>query len=203
MSLYKKYFLPWFLDKGMQNKAVQEERQMHIAPFALGVVLDVGAGSATNIPFFGDKVEKVIALEPFRELWLRGSERVAQATFPVEYVHASAESIPLPDESVDTVVSAFSLCSIPNVSKALKEMRRVLKPGGTYVFLDHGVAPDTLWRRLQQVLGPVLKPLAGGCNLDRRIDSLIKDAGFTITHMTGGYEPYHHLIYLYKGRAIK
>ena len=202
MDWYNKKLLPKILNAGMLQKEVKAERAAHITPYARGVVLDVGAGSATNFPYFGAHVTKVIALEPSRELWDLGAERVAVAPFVVEYVQASAEDIPLADASVDTVVTALTLCSIPNVKKALSEIRRVLKPGGVYAFVDHGLAPNKWQKRFQKLLNPIQKPFLGGCNWDRPIDQLITEAGFDLQEATVGYG-FGPLIYLYRGHVIK
>lgn len=182
----------------MQGEVFARERAA-LVPRARGVVLDVGAGSATNIPYFSDAVTKVIALEPSRALWELGKSRVEQASMPVQYIEAGAEAIPLKTGSVDTVVSAFSLCTIPNASAALREMHRVLKPSGQFIFIDHGTSPKRVVRGIQTFLTPVHKIIGGGCHLNRDIPTLVKDAGFRIVeHSEATIKP---LIYLYRGVA--
>lgn len=200
MGLYSDYILPKYINSGMQSDDFAAERKKYI-PLAHGVVLDVGAGSATNIPYFAGGVQKVLALEPSDKLWALGAERIAAAAFPVERLNASAEAIPLPDASVDTVVTAWSLCSIPNVAQALKEMRRVLKPGGTYIFMDHGKAHNKFTHWWQWLFRPACCWIGGGCHIDRSVPELIKSAGFTITKLDEGpgLKP---LMYLYRGTAV-
>lgn len=201
MGWYARYVLPKLINSAMQGEDVAAERRFFKQ--ARGVVLEVGAGSGTTIPYYDAAlVTKLIALEPSQELWSYGWEQVAKARFPVEYINVGAEEIPLPDNSVDTVVTAYALCSIPNVSAALREMRRVLRPGGQYLFVDHGRAPGWGVQRLQKILTPFTKHFTGGCYLDRDIGALIRAAGFRIqTYTPGpGSKP---LLYLYRGVAHK
>src|SRR5262249_10873386 len=129
MSIYQRYVLPRLIHLAMRNKAARAERARFV-PLASGAVLEVGVGSGLNFPFYGSKVRTLVALDPSRELWEIARRQVDRAPFPVEYLASSAERIPLGDLSVDTVVTTWTLCSIPSPAQALTEMRRVLKPGG-------------------------------------------------------------------------
>jgi ubiquinone/menaquinone biosynthesis C-methylase UbiE len=201
VSLYARYILPRLIDLAMSRKADAVERA-RLVPLASGVVLEVGAGSALNVPFYGRAVERLYALEPSRELWRLGRGRVDNAAFPVELVPTSAESIPLRDSAVDTVVTTWTLCTIPDAPAALREMLRVLKPQGTLIFIEHGRSPDARVRAWQERLNPLWTRVAGGCNLDRRIDHLIAGAGFQISAIERGYSDGPRLFtYLYKGLA--
>ena len=201
MSVYEKYVLPRLIHWAMRKKIATAERRKFI-PLASGTVLEVGAGSGLNLPCYGPQVQKLYALDPSRELWEMARKRVREAPFPVEFLAASAERIPLEDVSVDTVVSAWTLCTIPDPLQALSEVWRVLKPRGRFIFVEHGRAPDPSVVAWQNRLTPVWKRFAGGCHLNRQIDALIADAGFDITQIEPGYrrgpKP---MAYLYKGLA--
>lgn len=201
MNIYEKYVLPRLIDLVMRNKADTRERARFI-PLASGTVMEVGIGSGLNVPFYGPKVEKLYAVDPSLELWKLARRRVKGATFPIEFIALSAESIPLEDAAVDAVVTTWTLCSIPDAAKALTEMRRVLKPQGHLVFVEHGRAPDARVLLWQNRLNPAWKRVAGGCNLNRKIDDLITDAGFRLrqieTAYSSGPKP---MAYLYKGIA--
>jgi len=201
MCFYAKYLLPRLIDLAMRSKADMAERA-RLIPVAAGVVLEIGVGSALNIPAYSARVERLFALDPSLELWRLGRRRVGSAPFPIEFIPASAERIPLRDEAVDTVVTTWTLCTIPEPTTALREMRRVLRPSGTLVFIEHGWSPDARVRAWQERLNPLWKRVAGGCTLDRRIDRLIAGAGFQMSMIDRGYgggpKPF---AYLYKGLA--
>ena len=201
MSLYARYLLPRLINLAMRSAATTAERARFI-PVAAGVVLEIGAGSALNVPFYGVAVERLYALDPSLELWRLGHHRVRDARFPIEFLQSSAESVPLGDHTVDTVVSTWTLCTIPDPAAALQEMRRVLRPQGTLVFIEHGWSPDARVRVWQERLNPVWKRVAGGCSLYRQIERLIAGSGFQISQLERGYgdgpKPF---AYLYKGLA--
>ena len=201
MGLYERWVLPRLIDLAMRNKEVTRYRR-RLVPAAAGSVLEIGAGSGLNLPFYGPQVTRLHALDPSQALQAMASRKLAQAAFPVDLLLGSAEEIPLTDRSVDTVVTTWTLCSIPDVAKALREARRVLKPGGSLLFVEHGHAPDTGVARWQRRIEPVWKPLAGGCHLTRRIDHLVRGAGFEITAMENGYlKGPRPFTYTYCGRA--
>lgn len=167
-------------------------RHKEIAPFrervigqAEGRVLEVGAGSGLNLPLYGSRATEVIALEPHPKLL--AMLRKHSGSIPLRALRASAEAIPLKDASVDTVITTWTLCSIPNVGRALQEMHRVLKPGGHLLFVEHGLAPENEVRKWQHRLTPMWKHVAGGCHLDRPIAELIDAAGFKREAMTTRY----------------
>ena len=186
MNLYERYVLPRLIDLAMRNKASRAERARAI-PRAAGVVLEVGIGSGLNLPFYGRAVERLYGVDPRRELWALARRRIERAPCPVEFIQASAERIPVGDGSVDTVVMTWTLCSIPDASRALLEMKRVLTPDGQLIFIEHGLAPDSRIVAWQNRLNPIWKRIAGGCNLNRKIDALLLDAGFEITESEQGY----------------
>jgi ubiquinone/menaquinone biosynthesis C-methylase UbiE len=201
VSVYEKYVLPRLIHWAMRKKIATSERKRFI-PLASGTVLDVGVGSGLNLPFYGPRVQKLYALDPSRALWKMARKRVPEAPFPVEFIAASAECIPLEDMSVDTVVTTWTLCTIPDPLQALTDMRRVLKPEGRLIFVEHGRSSGPGVLAWQNRLTPVWKRIGGGCHLNRKIDDLIADAGFNITQIDRGYsrgpKP---MTYLYKGVA--
>jgi ubiquinone/menaquinone biosynthesis C-methylase UbiE len=141
---------------------------------AKGIVLEVGFGSGYNLPLYKN-VQKLYALDPSKELFAYAADRIAAVQFPVEYLPNSAEYIPLQDNSIDTVVSTWSLCSIPNIEKALNEIRRVLIPGGRFLFVEHGQSPKKINSIVQQLVTPIFRHFNGNCHLDRKIDDYIQN----------------------------
>ena len=199
MNLYERYVLPRLIHLAMRNKAATVERSRFV-PLATGTVLEIGASSGLNLPFYGPKVVRLHALDPSRELWRVARRRVEGAAFPVEYLAASAEAIPLEDRAVDTVVTTWTLCSIPEPGRALAEMWRVLGPGGQLIFVEHGRSPEPRVRVWQDRLTPLWRRVAGGCHLNRAIDRLILEAGFRFGEIECGYAGRPKTMeYLYKG----
>ena len=157
---------------------------------AEGVVLEVGIGSGLNIPYYDStKVSSIIGLDPSAELNNMAKKVAADEGFEVDFILSGAESIPLPDNHVDTVLITYTLCTIPDALSANKEMRRVLKPGGKMIFCEHGLAPDAGVAKWQARIDPYWEKIAGGCHLNRNIPQLIQDAGFTIQSMEQMYLP--------------
>jgi ubiquinone/menaquinone biosynthesis C-methylase UbiE len=185
----------------MSDKNFGKERSA-VVENASGVVLEVGFGSGLNIPFYKN-ISKLYGLDPSSELYKIANERIKEANFPIEHIKASAENIPLPNDSVDTITSTWSMCTIPDPKLALKEMLRVLKPGGKFMFIEHGASPKKAIENLQKIFTPITKPFTGGCHMDRKIDELITNAGFEIISMKNSGEKYKPLYYLYKGVAVK
>jgi SAM-dependent methyltransferase len=201
MGIYERYVLPRLINRTMQNTLAAAERTRFV-PCASGTVLEVGIGSGLNIPLYAPDLDILVGLDPSIPLWMLGRQRTAAAPFPIAYIRGSGEHIPLEDQRFDTVVMTWTLCTIPDPVTALKEMRRVLKPDGRLIFVEHGLAPDRRVQAWQHRLNPLWRRLAGGCNLDRRIDTLIADAGFHICQLDLGYlkgpKPF---AFLYKGLA--
>jgi len=186
MSLYSRRVLPLLTHLGMSDRALTAERARWI-PRAAGVVLEIGVGSALNVPFYGSNVRKLYALEPSEGLRRMAAPRASRAAFPVEFLAASAEAIPLPAASVEWVVTTWTLCTIGDPSMALREIKRVLHPEGGVLFVEHGRSPDPRVLRWQDRLTPIWRRVAGGCHLNRPIDRMIEDAGFTIERLERGY----------------
>lgn len=153
-----------------------------------GQVVEIGFGSGLNVPYYPAAVTGVAAIEPADLGWKLAGKRLAATNVLVERSGLDGQSLPLSDDSCDTAVSTWTLCTIPDVAAALHEVRRVLKPGGTFHFVEHGLAPDENVRRWQHRLEPLQKRLFGGCHLTREIADLLTDAGFAITEVDVFYD---------------
>lgn len=201
MGLYNKYVLPRLINLVMQDRATTQCRS-EIIPRARGRVVEVGIGSGLNLPFYGSDVEHVWGVDPSRELLSMTRSKIEKLPFTVELLCESAEKTRLEDDCADTVVLTWSLCTIPDTSSALAEMRRVLKPDGKIIFAEHGLAPDRGVRNWQERTNPWWKRIAGGCNLNRKIDELITGGGFEIQELRKSYLPGpRFLSYTYEGIA--
>jgi ubiquinone/menaquinone biosynthesis C-methylase UbiE len=202
MSIWSRIILPRLIDMVMRNKADAAERA-RLVPLAAGRVLEIGIGSALNVPYYTSDVRYLIGVDPSRELWRIGRQRLDTREFPIRYVPASAERLPFPDHHFDTILTTWTLCSIPDVGAALAEMRRVLEPGGRLLFIEHGRSPDSSVRRWQDRVTPLWARIAGGCHLNRPIDTLLESAGFRAITLDRGYGDGPRLMsYLYKGVAV-
>jgi ubiquinone/menaquinone biosynthesis C-methylase UbiE len=189
MGFYDRHILPRLLNAAMGTKPITYQRRK-VVPRAQGRVLEVGFGAGHNLPFYDPaKVELIWALEPAAEMRGRAGERAAASPIPLEFLGLPGEQIPLDAESADTVLITYTMCTIPDVKKALGEMRRVMKADGRMIFCEHGTAPDQNVARWQQRITPVWKSLCGGCHVDRPIPKLIGDAGFRIADMETMYLP--------------
>lgn len=201
MSFYKRYVIPRLTHLSMSQKVFLPFRQRVIGA-AEGRVLEIGIGSGLNLPLYGSVVKSVIGLEPSPELLRMARPRAEAATRPISLLDASAEAIPLDSGSVDTVVTTWTLCTIPNAARALGEMRRVLRPGGSLLFIEHGRAPEPGVARWQDRIDPLWFRIAGGCHINRKIDDLISASGFRIENLENARLPgprTHN--FLYQGRA--
>jgi ubiquinone/menaquinone biosynthesis C-methylase UbiE len=200
MGLYERWILPRLIDWSMRDKDLAAYRE-RLVPLARGRVLEVGVGSGVNLPLYGSNVERVIGLDPSPELLNWASSAAACASRPIHLVRASAEAIPLADATVDTVVMTWTLCSIPDASMALQEMRRVLKPDGELLFVEHGLAPEPQVAAWQHRLDPLWTRVS--CHLDRAVDRLLGEAGFAVPELEAGYlgKGPRPMTYFYSGRA--
>jgi ubiquinone/menaquinone biosynthesis C-methylase UbiE len=201
VRLYNRCVLPKLINFAMTRDEATRLRAAHV-PAARGVVLEVGFGSGLNLPFYTDAVTHLYGVDPSAELLATAHEKAAAAPFPVEIFNCDAVDIPLPDNSVDTVVVTWSLCSIDNVVEALRDIRRVLKPDGAFIFIEHGLSPDGRVRKWQNRLTPLWRVFTGGCHLNRKMDDLVRGAGFTIEYLRMEYVPGPRaLAFMYEGRA--
>lgn len=186
MSFYENRILPYMLNVFMNTEGTREERQRSLARVN-GAVLEVGFGSGLNLPYYPETVTKVVGVDPSRTSAHLARKRIAAASFPVEFVGLSAEKLPVAEASFDSVVSTFTLCTIPNVSSALAEMWRALKPEGRFYFVEHGHADDPGVARWQERLNGIERKVFGGCHLNRDISVLIRQAGFEIERLEHAY----------------
>jgi ubiquinone/menaquinone biosynthesis C-methylase UbiE len=186
IGFYQHWIVPRLLDLAMRNRLLDHYRQRTIET-ARGLVLEVGVGSGVNLPLYGGAVTRVVGLDPSSELLRLASRRAADVVIPVSLLRASAEHLPLSDSVFDTIVMTWTLCSIPNPIAALTELRRVLKPGGRLIFVEHGLSPEIRTARWQRRLTPYWKRISGGCHLDRKTDHLIRAAGFQIDAIEMAY----------------
>lgn len=201
MDFYQNQILPFLINLVMRQKKLAAYRTRVIGA-AEGRVLEIGIGSGLNLPLYNANVERVIGLDPSPKLLTMARKAGRRASTSIEFVEGSAETIPLETASVDTVVTTWTLCSIPDALRALSEMRRVLKPGGRLLFVEHGRAPEARVRWWQDHLQPVWKPMAGGCHLNRAIGELIETAGFHIEHLDTGYmDALKPISFMYEGSA--
>jgi ubiquinone/menaquinone biosynthesis C-methylase UbiE len=203
MGFYDTSVLPRLLDLVMRNKQLAGYRHQTIGA-ARGHVLEIGVGSGLNLPIYGSAVDQVCGIDPSPELLNCASERLSSAHVPVLLVQASAEQLPFADAAFDTIVMTWTLCSIPNPIAALTKMRRVLRPDGRLIFVEHGLSPEIRVVRWQHRLTPWWKRISGGCHLDRWMDDLIRAAGFGLDEIETGYmkgpRPW---TFMYQGSATK
>jgi SAM-dependent methyltransferase len=187
MGLYGEQILPRCINLACGLKGVVPLRR-RVCQGLEGEVLEIGFGSGLNVPFYPDAVSRVAAIEPVDTGWKLAAGRVRASSVPVERAGLDGQRLPFEDDSYDAALSTWTLCTIPDVAAALSEVRRVLRPGGTLHFLEHGLAPDESVRRWQRRLEPVQKRLFGGCHLTRPIVDLITGAGFTVADVDVFYE---------------
>jgi SAM-dependent methyltransferase len=187
MGLYGDHVLPRIIDVACGMKS-NEPLRRRVCDGLEGEVVEIGFGSGLNVPFYPEAVTRVAAIEPADIGWKLAEKRLGSTSVPIERSGLDGETLPFPDASFDAALSTWTMCTIPNLSTALSELRRVLKSGGTLHFIEHGLAPDERVRRWQHRLEPVQKRLFGGCHLTRPIVELLTSAGFTIKELDVFYE---------------
>ncbi|HEX7080539.1 MAG TPA: class I SAM-dependent methyltransferase [Gammaproteobacteria bacterium] len=203
MGFYRSVVLPRFCDLSMRSKRLGPYRHRAVAG-AKGRTLEIGAGSGLNLALYPPAVTEIIALEPDPNLIAMAEPKARNAPRPVRFVEASAESIPLPDESVETVITTWTLCTIPDPHRALEEMKRVLRRDGTLTFVEHGLSSEPGVQKWQHRLAPAWRRLTGGCHLNRPIAELVRSAGFELKKLETGYVRGPKIMtFMYEGSATR
>jgi ubiquinone/menaquinone biosynthesis C-methylase UbiE len=203
VGFYQNRIVPHLVNWAMRNRQLQPYRE-RVTSTATGRVLEVGIGSGLNLALYPQEVREIVGLEPAHQLLGMARQAAERAGLKVPLIEGSAESIPLASGSIDTVVTTWTLCTIPDPVGALLEMHRVLRPGGQLLFVEHGLAPEERICRWQHCLDPVWKRFAGGCHLDRPIRELIEKAGFKIAELEMAYAEGPRLMtFFYRGRAVR
>jgi ubiquinone/menaquinone biosynthesis C-methylase UbiE len=202
MGFYERRILPRLVHLSMRQDTFLAYRR-RVVPAAQGRVLEIGVGSGLNLPLYTDAAEHVVGVDTSPRLLSMARQVHRTGATSTELIEGSAEALPLEDKSIDTVVTTWTLCTIPDVNAALREMRRVLKPSGALLFVEHGRSPDEKVRRWQDRLTPVWKRLGGGCHLNRPIRVLLEDSGFRIERVETGYmKGPKPMTFMYEGKAI-
>ena len=202
MGLWTTHVVPRIANKTLATKEVMEIRARVCAGLS-GEVVEIGFGSGLNVGHYPSSVTRVAAVEPSDVGWGLGAERVAEARVPVERSGLDGQQLPFPDDSFDSALSTFTMCTIPDLDAALAELRRVLRPGGALHFVEHGKAPEESVQRWQKRIEPLYSPMAGGCRLSRPIDDLLTGGGFQLEKVERYYAPKDPkpFGYLYEGVA--
>jgi ubiquinone/menaquinone biosynthesis C-methylase UbiE len=197
---YSTHVLPRLINLTL-NRPHHRQVRARLGAQLKGDVVELGFGTGLNVPHYGPDVTAVTAIEPSDVAWKLAAERVKASRVPVVRAGLDGQHLPLPDRSADTVLSTWTLCTIPDVSAALAEVRRVLRPGGRLVFVEHGLAPDPGVQQWQHRMNPLQRRVAGGCHLDRDIAGLLADAGLKAEHLDTAYAPGEPKLfgYLYEG----
>jgi len=201
MGFYDTWLMPRLCHLSMRSKRLLPPRQ-RVVGAAEGDVLEIGIGSGLNFPFYGPHARRVFALEPSPQLIEMARRAARKARVPAAFLEASAEQIPLDARSVDSILMTWVGCSIPDVEAALREMHRVLRPGGRLLFVEHGRAPDANVARWQARLDPYWQRISGGCHLSRKIVDQMPAAGFRVERVDTGYLSRPKVLtFLYEGSA--
>jgi ubiquinone/menaquinone biosynthesis C-methylase UbiE len=203
MNLYRRVIFPQLLDLALSGERMERYRRQLLA-HVQGAVLEIGFGTGLNLPCYPEHIRKITGVDPNPGMGSLARRRIASSPIAVDWQVADAQELPFPSQSFDSVVSTWTLCSIPNVAKALGEIRRVLRAGGKLFFLEHGLSEDPQVQRWQNCLNPIQKVIADGCNLNRDMARLIQGAGFRFEQLERFYMPDQprFIGYTYQGIAL-
>ena len=203
MNLYRRVIFPQLLDLALSGERIERYRRQLLA-HVQGAVLEIGFGTGLNLPCYPEHIRKITGVDPNPGMGSLARRRIASSPIAVDWQVADAQELPFPSQSFDSVVSTWTLCSIPNVAKALREIRRVLRAGGKLFFLEHGLSEDPQVQRWQNCLNPIQKVIADGCNLNRDMARLIQGAGFRFEQLERFYMPDQprFIGYTYQGIAL-
>lgn len=204
MSLYRHHVFPWVLDRVMDHGVYRRVRREALEPVS-GRVLEIGLGTGLNLPFYPESIHRIVGVDSNPGVARLARRRAAEHDMEIEHHQLSAERLPFDSASFDTVVSTFTLCSIPDVQQALAEVRRVLRPEGEFVFLEHGLSPEPAVARWQRRLNPAWKIVGDGCHLDRNTTEEVRRSGLAIERLRNFYLPrtVRFAGYMYLGAARK
>lgn len=205
MGFYSNVIIPFFYDYSMDSKKINEGRKSILGRITEEELLEIGFGTGINLKFYPQNVKKIIGIDANNGMLQEAEKKISNGRFKIELINQSSESLPFPDNTINAVLSTYTLCSIKEINSALEEIYRVLKPGGKYYFLEHGLADNPKTQKWQHRLNPIQKIWADGCNLNRDMKSLIINAGFKITELKNYYMKRDPKIvgYMYEGIAVK
>lgn len=205
MGFYSNVIIPYFYDSSMDSKEINKGRKSILSKIKEEEILEIGFGTGINLKFYPQNVHKIIGVDANGGMLKQARKKISNGGFQIELINQSSESLPFPEHTINAVVSTFTLCSIKEINTALKEIYRVLKPGGRYYFLEHGLADNPKTQKWQHRLNPIQNIWADGCNLNRDMKSLITNAGFKVIEMKNYYMKRDPKIvgYMYEGIAVK
>jgi len=205
MGFYSNIIIPFFYDYSMDSKKINEGRKSILGKITEDDIVEIGFGTGINLKFYPQNVKKIIGVDANGGMLQQAQKKITNRRIEIELLEQSSESLPFPDNSISAVASTYTLCSIKEINLALKEIYRVLKPGGKYYFLEHGLADNPKTQKWQHRLNPVQNIWADGCNLNRDMKSLITNAGLKIIELKNYYMKRDPKIvgYMYEGIAVK
>ena len=205
MGFYTDVIIPIFYDSSMDSLKINEGRKSILSKITEEEILEIGFGTGINIKFYPENVKKIIGIDVNKGMLKQFNKKKSNNEVEIQSLHQDGETLPFPDGTISSVVSTYTLCTIKNIDSAMNEIYRVLKPGGRYYFLEHGLADNPRTQKWQHRLNPIQNIWAGGCNLNRDIKSLISRAGFKILELKNYYMKRDPKIvgYMYEGIAVK
>lgn len=205
MGFYSNVIIPFFYDYSMDSKKINDGRKSILNKITETEILEIGFGTGINLKFYPQNVKKIIGIDANNGMLQQAKKKIDHGRIVIELINQSSESLPFPENSINAIVSTYTLCSIKEINTALKEIYRVLKPGGKYYFLEHGLADNPKTQKWQHRLNPLQNIWADGCNLNRDMKSLITKAGLKIIDLKNYYMKRDPKIvgYMYEGIAVK